>query len=284
MARTDGDQLRHADTDVLKLIDTSKASVARVYDALLGGKDNFEVDQAVYRSVVEADPLAPQAARAIRRWLVRCVRWLADEAGMDQFLDCGAGLPTAENTHEAAQRVNHNAEVVYVDNDPIVCAHGSALLATNARTHFVGGDLAEPDKLLRHPVITGNLDLARPYVLMQCNTLHHLPDERNPREIMAAYIEALPSGSYVALCHFYDPGDSDPEMSAFSRDMEKRLSGSSMESGRFRTREEISSYFEGLELVEPGLVKLHEWWPNGPRLKPFSPMEHSFLAGVARKP
>jgi hypothetical protein len=277
---------RAADRDVEAPphIDTTTASVARVYDALLGGKDNYEVDRIVYRAVVEADPLAPGAAKAIRKWLGRCVRWLADEAEMDQFLDCGSGLPTVENTHEAAQRANPEARVVYIDNDPTVIAHGRALLEDNDFTHFADADLTKPGELLRHPVVTKYLDLDRPYVLMQCNTLHHLMDDVNPGEIMASYIRALPSGSYVALCHFYDPGDEDPELSAFAKDMERRLSESSMGSGRFRSREEITSFLDGLELVEPGLVKLHEWYPNGPRLKAPSPMEHSFLAGVARKP
>lgn len=265
-------------------IDTTKASVARVYDALLGGKDNYEVDRAVYRSVLESDPQAPATARAIRRWLVRVVRWLVGPAGMDQFLDLGSGLPTLENTHEVAQRRNPEATVVYVDNDPVVSAHGRALLEENRFTHFVEADLAEPEALLRHPTVTKNLDLDRPYVLMQCNTLHHLIDDDDPYGIMRSYVEALPSGSYVALCHFWDPAEEDPEYSAFAKDMEQRLTQSSMGSGRFRTRQEISSYLEGLELVEPGLVRLHEWWAEGPRTTPLTSMDRVLLSGVARKP
>ncbi|WP_028662976.1 SAM-dependent methyltransferase [Saccharomonospora halophila] len=265
-------------------IDSTKASVARVYDALLGGKDNYEVDRVVYRSVLESDPQAPATAVAIREWLVRVVRWLAGPAGMDQFLDCGSGLPTQENTHEAAQRLNPEARVVYVDNDPVVGAHGRALLEENPFTHFVEADLVDPEALLRHPDVTRNLDLDRPYVLMQCNTLHHLMDDEDPLGIMRRYVDALPSGSYVALCHFWDPQDEDPESSTFAGDMEQRLTGSSMGSGRFRTRDEIAAYLEGLEPVEPGLVRLHEWWPDGPRLTPLTSMDRVLLSGVARKP
>ncbi|WP_199431471.1 SAM-dependent methyltransferase [Qaidamihabitans albus] len=266
------------------VIDTSVASVARVYDALLGGKDNYEVDRVVYRSVLEASPEAPRTATAIRQWLVRVVRWLAGPAGMDQFLDLGSGLPTVENTHEVAQRVNPDARVVYVDNDPVVSAHGRALLEENDRTHFVEMDLTEPERVLAHPAVTENLDLERPFVLMQCNTLHHLMDDENPYQIMKTYVDALPSGSYAALCHFWDPAEENAEFSAFARDMEQRLTGSTMGSGRFRTRQEIRSYLDGLELVEPGLVMLHEWWPEGPRLEPLTNMDQVFLSGVAQKP
>ncbi|MQA09092.1 MAG: hypothetical protein GEU98_11210 [Pseudonocardiaceae bacterium] len=267
-----------------KGIDTSTASVARVYDALLGGKDNYEVDRVVYRSVLESSPEAPRTAQAIRQWLVRVVRWLAGPAGMDQFLDLGSGLPTVENTHEVAQRVNPEARVVYIDNDPIVGAHGRALLEENDYTHFAEADLTRPSELLQHPVVTQHLDLERPYVLMQCNTLHHLMDEENPYEIMRSYLDALPSGSYAALCHFWDPAEEDAELSEFAKDMEARLTESSMGSGRFRTRKQIESYLEGLELVEPGLVMLHEWWPEGPRLSPLTNMDQVFLSGVGRKP
>jgi S-adenosyl methyltransferase len=265
-------------------IDTTKASIARVYDALLGGKDNYEADRAVYRSIVEASPEAPKSATAIREWLVRVVTWLAGPAGMDQFLDLGSGLPTVQNTHEVAQRTNSDARVVYVDNDPIVSAHGRAILAGDPNTRFAELDLTKPEDVLSHPTVAGFLELDRPFVLMQCNTLHHLMDGENPREIMKAYIDALPSGSYAALCHFWDPADENPELSAFAKDMEQRLTGSTMGSGRFRTRAEVAGFLEGMELVEPGLVNLHEWWPGGPRTTPITNMDRVFLSGVARKP
>lgn len=265
-------------------IDLENASVARVYDALLGGKDNFASDREVYRSIVAADPLAPHAAQEVRRCLGRVVDWLVRQAGVDQFLDLGSGLPTAENTHEIAQRINPDAEVVYVDNDPSVIAHGRALMQDNESTWFTAGDLADPDAILDCPVVSGKLDLQRPYVLVQFGTLHHLDDSSDPRGVMQKYVERLPSGAYVALCHFFDAGEEAPDQSAFARQMQQRLLGSSMGSGWFRTRAEILSFLEGMELVEPGLVKVHEWWPIGPRLTELSWMDHSVVVAVARKP
>jgi SAM-dependent methyltransferase len=264
-------------------VDTTKASVARVYDAFLGGKDNYEVDRVVFREILEVAPEASATAKELRAWLIRVVRFLAGPAEIDQFVDCGSGLPTVENTHEVAQRVNPEAVVVYVDNDPIVIAHGRALLAENDRTHFADANLAKPDELLRHPVVTRHLDFDRPIALIQCNTIHHLMDDERPYEIMKSYIDALPSGSYVALCHFYDSADGS-DRSLLAREMEARYNNSTMGSGRFRTREEIASYFEGLEMIEPGLVKVHEWWPDGPRIEPLAPIDHLFLGGVGRKP
>lgn len=265
-------------------VDTNTASVARVYDAILGGDNNYEVDQEVFRSLLEVSPDAPRTARAIRKWLVRVVRWLSGPAGMDQFLDVGSGLPTKENTHEVAQYHNPQARIIYADNDPLVSTHSHTLLEGNENAHFLKADLTTPRELLHHPTVTEHLDFERPLVLMQCNTLHHLADEQRPYEIMRAYIDALPSGSYVALCHFWNPAEEDPELSEFASEVEHRFSGSSMGSGRFRTRATIASYLEGLELVEPGLVKLHEWWPDGPRMDPLIPMDKVFLGGVARKP
>ena len=265
-------------------IDLENASVARVYDALLGGKDNFASDREVYRSVVAADPLAPRAAQEVRRCLGRVVDWLVRQAGMDQFLDLGSGLPTAENTHEIAQRINPDADVVYVDNDPSVIAHGRALMQDDESTWFTAGDLADPDGILDCPVISEKLDLQRPYALVQFSTLHHVADSGNPRDIMQKYVQRLPSGSYVALCHFFDAGAEDPQQSAFAQDMQQRLLGSSMGSGWFRTRAEILSFLDGLDLVEPGLVKVHEWWPVGPRCTELSQMDESVVVAVARKP
>jgi hypothetical protein len=264
-------------------IDTTKASIARVYDAFLGGKDNYEVDREVYRMVLTIAPESPELARDFRTWLIRAVRFLAGEAGIDQFLDCGSGLPTAENVHQIAQRINPDSKVIYVDNDPIVAAHGRVMLEENDRTHFVVGDLRYPKVLLKHPVVTKHLDFDRPLALMQCATLHHLEDSDNPREVMQTYIDALPSGSYVGITHFYDSADGS-KYSELARSIETTFRTSSMGTGRFRTREEIVSFFDGLELLEPGLVLLADWWPEGPRIKPLPDSGHVALGGLARKP
>ncbi|WP_243794684.1 SAM-dependent methyltransferase [Saccharopolyspora gloriosae] len=263
-------------------IDQSTASIARVYDVFLGGKDNYEVDQAVAGAVIEQIPQTLAFAQEHRAWLIRVVRFLA-KAGIKQFLDCGSGLPTQENTHQAAQRFNPDSAVVYVDNDPIVAAHGRALMEENDRTHFVEGDLTRPAELLADPRISKNLDLNEPLALIQCSTIHHVTDEQRPHEIMRSYVDALPSGSYVALTHWHDPADGG-EGSDIARYISETFRNSSMGSANFRSREEIERLFTGLELVEPGLTLLRDWWPDGPHVAPAQPVDQIVLAGVARKP
>lgn len=265
------------------IIDTTKPSLARSYDAFLNGKDNFEVDREVVRQVEQVLPESRHIAIENRQWLIRAVRFLTREAGINQFLDIGSGLPTAENTHEAAQRVVPDATVVYVDNDPACLAFGRALLEGNDYTHFVGADLTHPQELLAHQSVTQQLDFDRPLAMLQCATLHHVPDEQKPHEIMSVYIDALPSGSYVLLTHFCDPEDNG-ELTATARGMEQRLLDAGLGSGFWRTRDEIQAFFGGLEMVHPGLVPLHEWWPDGPRLRELTPADQLILGGVGRKP
>jgi hypothetical protein len=271
-----------ADDVVAQRIDTTRPSVARLYDLFLGGKDHYEVDREVYRRTIEIEPNTPLLARSMRQWLIRVVRYLTRTVQIDQFLDCGSGLPTAENTHQVAQRVNPEATVVYVDNDPMVIAHGRALLEENDRTHFLAGDLRDPEALFAHPTVTRYLDLDRPLALMQCGTIHHIEDEDNPRELMARYIERLPSGSFVVLSHFCDPADGS-EASELAKVMESNLRAA-VGSGRCRTPEEIASFMAGLELVEPGVVPVGDWWPDGPRLKPTTLLHHIGYGAVGRKP
>jgi S-adenosyl methyltransferase len=264
-------------------IDTTVASVARVYDCFLGGKDNYAVDREVYEQVVQNAPQAIEIGRINRNWLIRAVRFLAYSAEIDQFIDVGAGLPTAENTHQVAQRMNPEAKVIYVDNDPVVAVHGRALLEEDERTHLVMGDLTEPDAVLDHPTVAKYIEFDRPLALIQCATIHHVPDSKRPLEIMQRYIERLPSGSYLALTHFHDPQDGGPatELARFIEDV---FNNSSMGSGFFRSRAEIESFFGDLELVEPGIVRLCDWWPDGPNLDPDNPVNDILLGGVARKP
>jgi hypothetical protein len=268
--------------DAPAYIDPTRPSIARVYDAFMGGKDHYEVDRAVYRQILEIAPESAETGRQCRAWLIRVVRFLVAEAGIDQFLDVGSGLPTAENTHQVAQRTNAEARVVYVDNDPMVAAHGRALLEENDRTHFVVGDLREPGKLLDDPVIRQNLDFDRPIGLIHSNTVHHIAQESGPKQIMASYVEALPSGSFLALSHLFRPDDGS-DRDRLSREVEEKFM-SMMGTCRFRTREEITGFFDGLEFIPPGLAHLFEWWPDGPKLKPPTDGDYLLLGGVARKP
>jgi hypothetical protein len=262
-------------------IDVSKASVARVYDAFLNGKDNYEIDREVLRRVQEVAPEATRLGWDNREFLIRASRFIAAQTGITQFLDCGSGLPTAENTHQIVQRIRPDSRVVYVDNDPVVLAHGRALLAENEQTHLIGADIFEPAAVLDNEVVRQQLDFSEPIALYQCGTMHHYTGDRYA-EIMRAYIEALPSGSYVVLSHFLDPQT--PEHSPLARRMEHVFVHSPMGSGAFRTQDEIMTMLDGLELVEPGLVRCADWWPDGPRVKPMYPVQYCIAGAVGRKP
>uniref|UniRef100_UPI002454353D SAM-dependent methyltransferase n=1 Tax=Nocardia abscessus TaxID=120957 RepID=UPI002454353D len=232
-------------------VDTTRASIARVYDATLGGKDNYEVDRYVRDKVAEVAPRQSDVARMNRRWLHRVVRYLVGSAGIEQVLDIGAGLPTVGNTHEIAQQQNPQARVVYVDNDPVCNIHGRVLLERNAYTHFVPADLTDPDMLLSHSEVTPHLDLTRPSALILCGILHHVDDALDPAGIMRQYIDALPAGSYVAITHFYDPADGG-EAHEMAIELQRRFTEMGLGSGWYRTREQIASYFGDLDLLEPG--------------------------------
>ncbi|MCI2422275.1 SAM-dependent methyltransferase [Saccharopolyspora sp. K220] len=263
-------------------IDTTKPSIARVYDAFVGGKDNFEVDREVLQQIQKIAPEAVQVGRQCRAWLIRVVRFLAGQAGIEQFLDLGSGLPTAENTHQAAQRINAEARVVYIDNDPSVAAHGRALLEENEYTHFAVGDLRRPAEILANPSVSKYLDLSQPIALIQCNTLHHVTNDEDPLGIMSTYVDALASGSYLAISHLHNPDDGSSR-AKLAVESEARFN-EMMGSCYYRKRDEIAALFRGMGMVEPGLSYLFDWWPDGPRLVEPSDGEYNLLGGVARKP
>lgn len=262
-------------------IDTSKPSMARVYDAFIGGKDNFEVDREVLRQVQKIAPDAVQVGRQCRDWLIRVVRYLAGQAGIDQFLDLGSGLPSAENTHQEAQRINPEARVVYFDIDPSAVAHGRALLVDNEYTQFELGDLRKPAEILENPAVTKSLDFSRPVALIYGNTLHHVSTDRDPVGIISTYIEALAPGSFLAISHLYNPEDGTSH--AKLAEEVKAQFEAMMGDCHYRNRDEIQALFNGLEMIEPGLTYLFDWWPDGPRLTEPTDAEHNFLGGVARK-
>lgn len=271
-----------SDVAVPVYIDTTKASIARVYDAFLFGKDNYEIDREVLRRVQRVAPEAATLAWDNRAFLVRASRFVASQTGITQYLDCGSGLPTAENTHQVVQRLQPEATVVYIDNDPVVLAHGRALLEENDQTHFIAEDIFEPEQILANEVVVKHIDFTQPVALFQLGTLHHYDGERSPADIMKAYIDALPSGSYVALSHFFDPQTE--EHSELARRMEDTFLHSPMGTGLFRTRDEILAMLPGLELIEPGLTLCADWWPDGPRIKPLDQVSHCIVGAVGRKP
>ncbi|WP_182897960.1 SAM-dependent methyltransferase [Microbispora sp. H10830] len=264
-------------------IDTSKPSIARVYDFFLGGKDNFAIDRQVGEATLRIAPDAPAAGRANRAFLRRVVRHLAAEAGIRQFLDIGSGLPTQGNVHEVAQEVTPGARVVYVDNDPIVLVHGRALLATNGSTTVVEADIRDPESILTHPGIRALIDFDQPVALLLFAILHHVNDHEDPQGIAARFRDALPSGSYLALSHFHNPGPGMPEVSAQATSAEK-LFNENLGTGRWRSRDEILTFFGDMQLLEPGLVPLAEWRPEPDAFVERGITYHTFVGGVARKP
>ncbi|MCU1686166.1 MAG: hypothetical protein JWQ81_6905 [Amycolatopsis sp.] len=263
-------------------VDPNRASVARTYDYLLGGKDNYEIDRKTAREIAAALPDVVDLARDNRNFLTRVCRFIATQTNVVQYLDCGSGLPTAENTHQIAQRFNAESRVVYVDNDPVVIAHGKALLEENDRTHLIDGDIFRPRSILDNDIVRTHLDFTQPIALFFIATLHHHKGERGrPAEIMAEYIDALPSGSFVAISHLIDPESEDSEI---MRELEEAVAKGSLGGATSRTRGEILELFHGLEMVDPGIVDLRNWWPDGPQLRPVTVGQRLIAGGIGRKP
>ncbi len=261
-------------------INTGVPHTARVYDYWLGGKDNFTADRALGDALIKAMPATRFGARANRAFLGRAVRHLAGEAGIRQFLDIGTGIPTAGNTHEVAQAVAADSRVVYVDNDPIVMAHARALMASHpaGATAFIQADLREPAKILADPALRATLDLGEPVALMLIAVLHFLTDEENPQGIVSALLDALPSGSYLAItsltADFLAPDRAAAAMTA--------TQGSGITYVP-RTEEQVAAFFAGLDLVAPGVVPVLAWRPD-PDDVPEDPRSASVYAAVGRKP
>jgi hypothetical protein len=258
-------------------IDASVPNSARIWNYWLGGKDNYPVDREAgddYRAIY---PEIVDVARASRRFLTRAVRWLAGEAGIRQFLDIGTGLPTADNTHEVAQRVAPGARVVYVDNDPVVLAHARALLtSTRGTTAYIDADLHDPERILAAAPQT--LNFTQPIGLMMLGILGHIGDDDEARSIVRRLVEGLPSGSYLTLC------DGTNIISEAGVEAQRLYNQSGAVPYRLRRPDQIAEFFEGLELVEPGVVSCPKWRPDAIELASGVPAHMDQFAGVARKP
>lgn len=264
-------------------VDTSRPSIARVYDFMLGGKDNFVVDRQAGEMALKITPDGPEAARASRAFLRRVVRYLVAEAGIRQFLDLGSGLPTQGNVHEIAHEIDTSVRVVYVDNDPMVLAHARALLAEAPTTTVVQADIREPGRILEHPEVRELIDFDQPVGLLLLAILHHLNDHEDPGGIAARLIGRLVPGSYVAISHFHNPGEARPDASRKALEVEK-VFNQTLGTGRWRTMAEIHGYLSGLELIEPGVVPLAEWRPVPGEIPDQTDTYYTFVGGVARKP
>ncbi|GAA5194086.1 SAM-dependent methyltransferase [Rugosimonospora acidiphila] len=257
-------------------LDTSVAHPARVYDYWLGGKDNFAADREAAERVLAATPGLRIRVRANRAFLARTVRYLAGEAGIRQFLDLGTGIPSANNTHEVAQAAAPAARVVYVDNDPIVLTHARALLTSmpGGSTDYLDADLRDPERIL---AMAGNiLDFEQPVAVMLLGVLHLVRDSEDPWGIVERVMAAVPSGSYLAISH--PAMEINPGQEEAQRRYNERVSTPQT----LRTHSDVERFFANLELVEPGLVQVHQWRPE-----PGDPTPEdgtSAHGGLGRKP
>jgi O-methyltransferase involved in polyketide biosynthesis len=256
-------------------IDTTVPQTARVWNYWLGGKDNYAVDRALGDEIAKAFPIIVDIARADRAVLDRAVRYLAGEAGVRQFLDIGTGLPTANNTHEVAQAVAPESRIVYVDYDPLVLVHARALLTSgpDGATDYIDADIRDTATIQREAGRT--LDFSRPVALILSGILAHLPTAEEARSVVQRIMAALPAGSYLVVV---DGANTNQELN----DVMRIWNESANPPYAMRSPEEIASYFDGLELVEPGLVDVTRWRPDPSPSGLPRPLDN--LIGVGRKP
>ena len=251
-------------------IDSTKPNIARVWDYWLGGKDNFAVDRELAETLLEVHPPSAQMAQENRRFLGRAVSYVAAR-GIWQFIDVGAGLPTALNTHDIAQEVSSRARVAYVDNDPMVISHARGLLAKSPGVIAVPGDMREPERILGDPRLAELIDLDRPSCVILSGVLHFL-DAQAAREVAAAFARAISPASYLIISvGSGNPAEGETFTSAYSA---ARIF--------IHSPEEVLSFFDGLELVPPGVVSVMSWNGDGPPLDR-TPPTATFVGGVARK-
>jgi hypothetical protein len=263
-------------------LDFTKPNVARVYDAFLDGKDNFAADREFVERIMRLLPDAARGAKISRALLRRVVRYLVTEAGIRQFIDIGSGLPTQGNVHQVAQEFDPSARVVYVDNDPMVGAHGHALLAGGVNSAFVTADIRKPGDILGEATLGRLIDFDEPIALLLIAILHHVKDDEDPAGVVSVLRDALPTGSHLAISSFRMPGPDHPEDAAQSAAVE-RLFNENLGTGRWRDYGEILAWFGDWELIEPGLVPAPEWRPDIPVPASKQRFYYGYVGGVARK-
>lgn len=254
-------------------LNVKRPSIARVYDYVLGGRDHFEIDRRAAHSFLNVVPEAGQLAKDNRHFMRRSVRFMVGEAGIKQIIDIGSGLPTAGNAHQVAHEIDRSVRVVYVDNDPMVLAHARAMLDEETAA-VITADLRAPQTIFDDPETLKLIDTEQPFGVLIAGILHHLSDEDDPSGLAAAIRGRLSPGSYLAICNFLDE---DPRAKDLERGFHDGLG-----SGRFRTWDENRSYFEGLEMVPPGLVYANRWRPDAETPEDH-PVEKLYVGGVGRK-
>jgi hypothetical protein len=257
-------------------LDTSVASIARIYDYWLGGKDNFAVDREAAEAMIRNYPDIVTGVRKNRAFLGRAVHYLAAEAGIRQFLDIGTGLPSSNNTHEVAQKAAPESRIVYVDNDPIVLNHAQALLTSTREgaCAYVDADLRDVATILKGAAAT--LDFSQPVAVSLIMILQFIPDEDDPWRIVRALMDAVPPGSSLTIAH--PASDVDLGLGPAFRQLNQRMGPVQVVA---RSHEQVSRFFAGLDLIDPGLVQLHHWRP-GPGADTSPPL--AAYGGLARKP
>jgi SAM-dependent methyltransferase len=262
-----------ADCEKIPGVDPRTASAARVYDVMLGGKDNFAADRELAAQLLSNAPISAWIAQQNRAFLGRAVRYCAEQ-GVRQFLDLGSGLPTQENVHEVAQRVDGTCRVVYVDSDPVAVSHAHALLAGGANVAAIQGDLRRPAEIIAHRDVERLIDFSQPVVVLMVAVLHFVRDDEDPAGVISRLTDVMAPGSYLVLSHATH--DTRPEEASRARGLYQRASAPLVT----RTRQQIAGLFEGLDLVEPGLVLTTGWRPQ----EEIPGAERAGLyAGVARK-
>ncbi|MET7486413.1 SAM-dependent methyltransferase [Streptomyces sp. NPDC005538] len=258
-------------------IDPDKASVARMYDAMLGGEHNFAIDREAVAAFTAIDPQVRTLARANRDFLGRAVRFLA-ASGVRQFIDLGSGIPTQGNVHEVAQAAAPGARVVYVDNDPVAVAHSTSLLADNPDADIVDGDIRRPAEVLSSPQVRKLIDFDQPVAVLMITILHFVTPAEDPAGIVAAFRDALPDGSWLALSHATNQDR--PDTAAAVGQLYRSKATSPVTA---RSHDEILGLFDGFDLVAPGLVYVPLWRPDPQDEIPENPSEYWVYAGVGRK-
>jgi O-methyltransferase involved in polyketide biosynthesis len=273
-ARLPDDDAREA-AERLRGFDATTPSPARMWNYWVGGKDHFAADREAAEEVLAAMPSLPAIARSVRAFLIEIVHGLTVDYGIRQFLDIGTGLPTADNTHDVAQRAAPESRIVYADYDPVVLTHARALLTSTpeGKTDYIQADLRDTDAILT--AAAGTLDFSRPVAVLLIAVLHFIPDADDPYRIVKKLMAAVPAGSFLVICHA--PSDINPEEIA---EMARRYNESGAEQMRPRSREEIMRFFDGLEMIPPGLAPLSAWLRPGHA----DASAGSAVAGVARKP
>jgi hypothetical protein len=258
--------------------DTSRPNVARMNDYLLGGKDNFAADREAAERLLAVAPPWKTMMVENRLFLGRVVRYLAEQ-GIRQFFDMGAGLPTQRNTHEVAREVDPTARVIYVDDDPVVISHGRAILARDDLTAVVEGDILHPEDLVCDPTVRRTIDLDQPVAILVCGALHFIPNADDPYKRIAWLRDAIAPGSHLAVSHAVFEGER-PDKSPVGDIYRSILGGTEIVGPR--PPDEVERFFDGFELVDPGLVLIRQWRPDNP-LSAQAAGKIRKLGGVGRK-